>query len=356
MGIRHQILALGLLFGSCLFFLSCGRKAPPVVPELKAPAAVDQLSAVSRGNSVYISWVRPTRNLSGKPLRDLMEFEIYRREVKEQGEGSAASLIATVKALMPENATVRGDLFQYIDDGEGKGLSYDRQYAYLIKAVNYSKEAGPPSKEVIVSVYPSPAPPSSLTAISGDGTVFLSWEPSQFRMDGKKLPQAPWYNVYRGRAPSSYDPAPINLEPIFGRSYVDVGLANEVSYYYVVRATDNESPPWHESLDSNEAMAVPTDTTPPSRPRNLSFALGPEGVRLAWEANPEPELLGYFVYRSQYSGGGYIRLNAVPITKITFVDKSISPSVTYYYAVSAVDSSPRQNESGLSAEVKVDIP
>jgi hypothetical protein len=247
-----------------------------------------------------------------------MEFEIYRREVKEQGEGSAPSLIAKVKATMPENARVRGNLFQYLDDGEGRGLSYDREYAYFIRAVNYSKEAGPPSREITVRVYPSPAPPSALTAIAGDGSVFLSWKPSKFSVDERELPQPPWYNVYRGRAPSSHDPAPINLEPILGQSYVDVGLTNGVSYYYVVRATDKESRPWHESLDSNEAAAIPTDTTPPSRPRNLSFALGPEGVRLAWDGNPESDLLGYFVYRSLYSGVGYLRLNAVPITKITF--------------------------------------
>ncbi|MDH7500282.1 MAG: hypothetical protein QHH30_07830, partial [candidate division NC10 bacterium] len=86
------------------------------------------------------------------------------------------------------------------------------------------------------------------------------------------------------------------------------------------------------------------------------FVLGPEGVRLAWDANPEPDLLGYFVYRSLYPAVGYIRLNASPLPLITFIDKTVSPSTTYYYAVSAVDSSPRQNESALSQEVKVKIP
>jgi len=352
----RQALALFLLFGLPFPLLSCGRKAAPVVPELKVPAAPDQVSAVNRDHLVYLSWVSPSKNLSGKPLRDLMEFEIYRREVKEQGEGSPASLVAKVKASMPENAKVSGDLFEYVDDGEGKGLPYDQQYAYFIRAVNYRQEASPPSKEVTVRVYPSPTPPSHLTATGGDGIVFLSWGPSQFRTDGRALAQPLRYHLYRGRMPSSYDPRPINLEPIIGQSYVDMGLANDVSYYYVVRAADNEAPPWHESLDSNEASAIPADTTPPSRPLHLSFAPGPEGVRLAWDENPEADLLGYFVYRSLHPGVGYLRLHTSPIAQITFLDRTVSPSTTYFYAVSAVDSSPRQNESGLCEEVRVELP
>jgi hypothetical protein len=353
---RRQTLALALLWGSSLLLFSCGRKGPPVVPELKAPVAPDQLSAVGRDNRVFLTWVRPTKNLSGKPLRDLMEFEIYRREMKEGEEGSSAVLIAKVKAIMPENASVRGNLYEYVDDAGGRGLSYDRQYAYLVKAVNFSQEAGPPSKEVMVSISPSPNPPTDLTALAGDGAVFLSWKPSRGRVDGRELARAPWYNIYRGKSSSRYEGKPVNPEPIAEHSYADVGLQNEVRYHYVVRALDNEFPPGQESLDSNEASAVPTDTTPPSRPRNLSCVAGSEGVRLAWDPNPEPDLLGYFVYRSLYPGIGHVRLNAVPETKITFVDQTISPSVSYYYAVSAVDSSPRQNESGFSEEVRAEAP
>ena len=68
------------------------------------------------------------------------------------------------------------------------------------------------------------------------------------------------------------------------------------------------------------------------------------------------DLAGYFVYRSPYSGVGFMRLNSVPIPKITYVDRTASASSVYYYAVSAADSSPRRNESGLSEEAKADIP
>jgi hypothetical protein len=313
---RPHLLALGLLFCSSLFFLSCGRKGPPVVPEVTTPAAVEKPSAVSRGGWVYLSWAKLTKNLSGKRLQDLMEYEIYRREVKKPEEKSPAVLIARVKATLPDNAKIVGDSYSYLDDGGENGLGFDRQYAYHLKAVNFRKQAGPPCKELLVTISPCPLPPSNLKAGAD----------------------------------------PINPRPIAGLSYQDEGLANEVGYFYVVRALQDEGPPWHESLDSNEATAIPTHTTPPSRPRHLTFVLGPEEVRLAWDPNPESDLLGYFVYRSLHPKTGYIRLTATPVTTVTYVDQSASPHATYYYAVSAADSSPRRNESDLSEPVEVEVP
>ena len=356
-GNRYFILGLNLLLlGATLFVSSCGRKAPPVVPELTTPSAVSQVTAVSRDNRAYLSWSRPAKSLKGKPAREIMEFEIYRREVKQEGAALPATLIAKVKANLPENAKVSGDSYEFVDDGQGRGLSYDQQYAYHLRAINFGQGPGPPSKEVMVRIDPGPNPPSFLKAIGGDKTVFLSWEAPRFRTDGKELTSPPLYNLYRGKAPQSYDSRPINTQPIEGRSFIDTGLANEVSYYYTVRAIDPELPSGHESLESNEAVAIPSDTTPPSRPRNLSAALAGKEVRLAWDANPEADLAGYFVYRSLYPGVGHIRLNLVPTTKVTFVDKNIPPATILYYAVSAVDSSPQRNESGLSEEVKVEIP
>ena len=353
---RPCLLTLSLLFCACLLILSCGRKGPPVVPEVTTPAAVETLSAVSRGGWVDLSWSKLTKNLSGKPLQDLMEYEIYRREVKKAEEKLPAVLIAKVEATLPENAKIVGGSYVYIDDGEGSGLGFGLQYAYHLRAVNFRKQAGPPSREILVTTYPCPLPPSNLTATGGDSTILLSWEPSPSMADGKPLEQPALYNVYRGKAPGFYGTDPINPKPLTGRSYQDGGLANDVSYFYVVRALENERPPWHESLDSHEATAIPTHTTPPSRPRNLSFAEGPEGVRLLWDPNPESDLLGYFVYRSLHPQAGYVRLNATLLTTITYVDKTISPHTTYYYVVSAVDSSPRRNESDLSEPVQVEVP
>jgi fibronectin type 3 domain-containing protein len=75
-------------------------------------------------------------------------------------------------------------------------------------------------------------------------------------------------------------------------------------------------------------------------------------VTATWSANSESDLAGYNIYRSSTSGSGYVKLNSSIIAKTSspqYVD-SISGSVetTYYYVVTAVDTS--GNESAYSSE------
>jgi len=71
-----------------------------------------------------------------------------------------------------------------------------------------------------------------------------------------------------------------------------------------------------------------------------------------WSANSESDLAGYNIYRSTTSGSGYVKINSSIIAKTSspqYVD-NISGSVetTYYYVVTAVDTS--GNESSYSSE------
>jgi fibronectin type 3 domain-containing protein len=121
-------------------------------------------------------------------------------------------------------------------------------------------------------------------------------------------------------------------------------------YYYVVRAVDSPTLPWKESLDSPEASAMPRDLTPPHAPTGLTVVPGVGRIFLTWNENIERDLEGYYVYRSRKSTREYQRLTEKPINRTTFSDESMTPGVTYYYAVTAVDKS--GNESPLSKEQK----
>jgi fibronectin type 3 domain-containing protein len=80
-------------------------------------------------------------------------------------------------------------------------------------------------------------------------------------------------------------------------------------------------------------------------------------VTATWNANSEADLAGYNIYRSTTHGSGYVKINTAPIPKSatpTFVD-NINGSVqaTYYYVVTAIDTS--GNESGHSNEGSIHI-
>ena len=76
-------------------------------------------------------------------------------------------------------------------------------------------------------------------------------------------------------------------------------------------------------------------------------------VDLSWGASSSSNVQGYNVYRAGVSGGPYAAVvSANPGT--TFIDGSVQPGQTYYYVVTAVDTS--GTESVHSNQVQAVIP
>ena len=100
---------------------------------------------------------------------------------------------------------------------------------------------------IVVSLGPVLAAPTGLSATAGDIQVDLGWTSNSVG-----------YNVYR----SDTDGGPytqVNASPINVPAYIDSGLVNGSTYYYVVTAVDAGS----ESGYSNQASATPSGGTPP---------------------------------------------------------------------------------------------
>lgn len=77
------------------------------------------------------------------------------------------------------------------------------------------------------------------------------------------------------------------------------------------------------------------------------------GVDLSWDASSSSNVAGYNVYRAGVSGGPYISV-ASANAATSFVDGSVQSGQTYYYVVTAVDTS--GTESGYSNQVQAVIP
>lgn len=90
------------------------------------------------------------------------------------------------------------------------------------------------------------------------------------------------------------------------------------------------------------------DTTPPAAPAGLVATAANNSVLLDWVDNAEPDVAGYKIKRSNTAGGPYTTI-AVNAADSTYTDSTLTNGTTYYYVVSAVDSS--DNESPNSGEV-----
>jgi hypothetical protein len=89
----------------------------------------------------------------------------------------------------------------------------------------------------------------------------------------------------------------------------------------------------------------------PKPPEDLAGNAAGSTVTLTWSANPEPDVNGYNIYRSDISGYPYVKLNDVLVTDTTYIDTAVLGGNTYYYVVTACI---RANaESRYSAEETV---
>lgn len=94
---------------------------------------------------------------------------------------------------------------------------------------------------------------------------------------------------------------------------------------------------------------VDADLAAPAAPTELAAEAGESSITLNWNSNTEPDLAGYFVYRSLTSGSGYVKLNTLPLVYPIYADADVATGIPYYYRVTAIDTS--ANESGFSGEV-----
>jgi hypothetical protein len=345
----RQIVALAFL--TVFLLVGCGRKGAPVVPVLIEASPPADLQAQVRRQVVVLTWTRPITNVDDTALKTLAAFRISRSQQSPQA--TALSAIATVKADKPENAIMSGNRYAFTDNGVVVGS----RYAYQVESVNRHGIVGPPSAEATALVTVEIAAPSDLRAEAGERTIRLSWSTPTRRADGTPVTGIGGYNIYRGTTPGRYDSRPINREPVRTTWFQDSDLVNDRTYYYIVKAVENQQPPWQEGLPSSEVSADPVDLTPPAPPQGVRAVPGPGAlVSLSWEPNREADLLGYLVYRSDASNRQPRRLIETPFAAPGLYDRSVRPGRRYVYTVTAVDASSRRNESAPSAEIEVFVP
>jgi len=80
----------------------------------------------------------------------------------------------------------------------------------------------------------------------------------------------------------------------------------------------------------------------------------PHSVTLNWVASTSSNLAGYNVYRGTASGGPYVRLNSAVVTSLTYTDNTVLAGQTYFYVVTAVDTT--SSESTYSNQATAAVP
>jgi fibronectin type 3 domain-containing protein len=99
--------------------------------------------------------------------------------------------------------------------------------------------------------------------------------------------------------------------------------------------------------DGTPLDATP-DTTAPALPTGLVVSPGNSELTINWSANTETDLAGYNLYRST-DDVTFTKINTSTLTGTSYVDTGLTNGTTYYYQLSALDTS--GNESTKTASV-----
>ena len=85
-------------------------------------------------------------------------------------------------------------------------------------------------------------------------------------------------------------------------------------------------------------VGAPLEFDAPSAPTGLTATGRDVSIRLEWTANPETDVAGYTIFRSDSIAGAYNTI-ARGVKSTAFVDNTVSAGKTCFYAIKAVDSS-----------------
>jgi hypothetical protein len=265
-----------------------------------------------------------------------------------------------------------------------------KRVEYAVRYSNRKKRASPLSRVVQIEPVEALEVPGAPVATVGDGFVTLRWDAGS-----RPQEEESFFVVYKRRGDAqSYPVKPLTPTPIDSPEFVDEHVVFGRRICYVVRRsvpppapaiveteeteqteeTEEEeavepvepvepevvptelvpvvppigNPAPIESLPSEETCSTPEDTFAPAAPTGLAGVSLENGVLLTWDVVDADDLAGYRVYRASSPDGPFQLLNESIVTSASYTDESAEPGVTYYYAVTAVDSTERVNESARS--------
>jgi len=270
------------------------------------------LSAVAGDGQVSLDW-----DDTANP--DFAKYKLYRAP-SDQGPFVELAGNLLVSSYLDESVVNGGPCYYYVQ---------------LVTTANGSSAASAMVSATPVDVTP-PAPPTGLSGVSSDTVVSIDWDDSEATDFDR-------YSVHR--ATTMGGPYTTLFTNAAMSQYVDDGLVNGTTYYYVITARDVLG---NESAYSAEMVIRPVDPGAPAAPGGLVAVAEGGTVSLNWSNNTEPDFEDYTVYRSSSHGSGYSVL-AAGLSTSDYVDNTVVNGTRYYYVVSAFNTS--SNESDNSLEV-----
>jgi fibronectin type 3 domain-containing protein len=360
------------------FFGGCGAPGDPTPPSPQVPAAITDLTARQDGDGVQLSFVMPSKSISGERLPSPPAVEILRGALKPNGSPDSRSfrVVDTIPGALVDN--YRSEERLYFTDPIAPEETKARPgatLAYVVRMRVSLKRVSADSNVVSVRIFPVPEHVASVEARLTESAIELSWPAPARTSAGDPLSAMTRYRIYRSQVnPSAASSSVQVLSQGKGKSpssplatsetnsYSDTSFNFGRTYIYVVRSVIQVEGKELESSDSQPLTVTPRDTFPPAAPQSVAAALlfgpvpGDFVVELSWSISLETDLAGYRVYRSEQESARGQLLNPDLLPTPAFRDRSVQPGHRYWYAVTAVDRAGNESAPGAAGAIDVTQP
>jgi fibronectin type 3 domain-containing protein len=202
-------------------------------------------------------------------------------------------------------------------------------YYYVITAVNATGEGAASVQVAATTLTDVPAPtvpavPSGVTAVGGTNQATISWP---------AVAGAASYNLYRSTTTGVTTSNGTKIAAV-SSPYITTGLTAGTTYYFIVSAVNSVG----ESAASTQSTAT-TDApvlAVPAVPTGVTSTGGAKQVSLSWSA--VTDATSYTIYWSTTAG---VTTSGTKITTTanSYIQTGLTDGTTYYYIVSALNSS-----------------
>jgi hypothetical protein len=376
---RLQSLPACVLFSCWLLLAGCGAPGLPTPPSPPIPEAISDLTAKQMGDGALLTFTLPGKSITNQRLTQTPTCDIFRGALKSDGAPDAKSfrMVYTIPGALVAGYEIEKHV-QFLDpiSPEETKAHAGGKVAYLVRTRVSAKKSSSDSNIVSLAIYPVPQRVADVKVRVTESALELTWPAPEQTSGGEALGDFA-YRLYRGQLDSSLDASAVEaaakdlvhakwkaklalLASPASNSYSDTEFEFDKTYVYVVRTAVPANGGIVESADSVPAVVTPKDIFPPSAPQGLVGAAitenstAPAVVDLSWSINPESDVVGYRVYRSEQQGvrGEAIQPALVPTP--AFRDAAVQPGHRYWYSVTAVDRA--GNESPAGAPTLVEVP
>jgi hypothetical protein len=374
-GQRTSSILRYLALSAAFTLVGCASPGPPHAPSLHLPQPVRDLSVTRIGNTVELHFTAPSTSTDKVPLRVATLPGQLCRQLPHQPciavPSSRTSVAITTANDTRTQVTWTDTLPSNLTQGAPQLL------AYRVEFFSPASRSAGPSAPSFTATGPAPSPVENLHADGSRLGIILQWDPSTsagevvLRRDDL-APAKPKHTEHAptpAHAPRNPSPSIVwlqthdaNSTPAQQNRTLDASALPDTPYRYSAQRRTTLQLANH-SIDLRSSLSSPIDFTllkvyPPSAPTGLTtagyFSGTPQtfAVDLIWQPIDEAGLItplaGYNLYREPLNTAAQptaprTRLNTSPIPQPAFHDTTASPSTSYRYSVTAIDT--KGNES-----------